>query len=47
MAQIIEKLKFQINQIIDKIKAMPEEKLIAYGAIILGLILILIAILIW
>lgn len=36
-----------INEIVISIRSLPEEKLIAYGCITFGLILILLAILFW
>jgi len=48
MAQnIIEKIKIQCIQFIAKIKALPKNKQIAYGAIVLGILFILLAILFW
>ena len=45
--EFTKKIKIQVNQIIVKIRAMPENKLIAYGSIILGLFFILLAIILW
>ena len=47
MAKMIVQLRTQLDQAIAKIKTMPKEKLIAYGAIGFGLFLILVAIILW
>ena len=45
--QIIEQIKAKVNQIIIKIKEMSPEKQLACGAIALGILLILLAVLLW
>jgi hypothetical protein len=54
MASFTEQLKAQTNSIIIKIKtlpktikAMPQDWLIAYGLVILGVIFIIIALILW
>jgi len=47
MNQQIQKIKIKTNQIIFKIKSLPKEQLTAYGAMVLGLIFILLAIILW
>ena len=43
----VEQVKLQTNQLIEKIKSLPQEKQIAYGSIALGIFFILIALIIW
>ena len=40
-------IKSQITKLINKIKNLPRQQQLAYAAIILGIILILISILVW
>ena len=37
----------QMNDMVIKIKEMPEEHMIAYGSIVLGVVLILVALILW
>lgn len=47
MVKFLDNLKLQFNQVIAKVRAMPQNRLIAYSCIILGIIFILLAIILW
>ena len=47
MVKIVEKIKTGTSQIVIKIQSLSAQQQIAYGCIVLGLILILLALILW
>lgn len=45
--EIIKKINVQLNRLVEKIKNLSTQEKIAYGCIAAGLILIILAVLIW